>query len=108
MGMAVVAFFSARVGRPAGCGSFASSSCGELGRQGSGENRALTMVTAGDGDVLGVVTLLKASSMESSSTQSCYSRGNPRSGSPGSDDGALVSLFLLGASFFGAVESWWS
>jgi hypothetical protein len=70
------------------------------------------MVTAGDGDVLGVVTLLKASSMESSSTQSCYSRGTPRSGSPGSDDdGALVSLFLLGASFLeqlkvGGVKMW--
>jgi hypothetical protein len=95
-----VAFLSARVGWPAGCSSFASSSTASWDDNAPGENRALTMVTVGDGGILGVVTLLKASPMESLSTQSCYFRGNRRSGSPGSDDGgALVSLSLLGSSF---------
>jgi hypothetical protein len=99
-GMAVVAFFSAGVGRPAGCDSFTSSSCGNWEDKAPGENRAMTMVTAGDGGVLGAITLLKASPMDSSSTQSCCSGENPRSRSPRSDDGgALVLLFLLGALF---------
>jgi hypothetical protein len=66
----------------------------------AGENRALTLVSVGDGGVLGAFTFLKASPMQSSSTHSCCSGGNPRSGYPGlNDEGALASLYLSRASF---------
>jgi hypothetical protein len=66
----------------------------------AGENRALTTVSMGDGGVLGAITLLKASPMQSLATHLCCSRGNLRSGYPRSnDDDALASLYLLRTSF---------
>jgi hypothetical protein len=47
------------------------------------------LVGAGDGSVLYTATLLKASSMQSSSTHSCYFCGNPKSGYSRSDDGGV-------------------
>jgi hypothetical protein len=70
------------------------------GGEAAGENHALIPVSAGDGGVLGAVTLLKASPVQSSATHSCCSEGNPRSGYPRSgDDDALASLYLLRTSF---------
>jgi hypothetical protein len=58
------------------------------------------MVSAGDGGVLGAVTLLKASPMQSSATHLCCFGGNLRSGYTGSDDDdALALLYLLRTSF---------
>jgi hypothetical protein len=70
------------------------------GGEAASENRALTPVSAGDGGVIGVVTLLKASSVQSLATYSCCSGGNPRCGYSGSDDDdTLASLYLLRTSF---------
>jgi hypothetical protein len=70
------------------------------GGEAAGENRVLTPVSAGDGGVIGVVTLLKASPVQSLATYSCCSEGNPRCGYSGSDDDdALASLYLLRTSF---------
>jgi hypothetical protein len=75
-------------------------SAASWGGEAAGENRALTTVSAGDGGVLGAVTLLKASPVQSSATHLCCSGGNLRSGYTGSDDDdALASLYLLRTSF---------
>ena len=47
-----------------------------------------------------VMSLVEASSLQSASSGSGCSGGNPRSGSSGSDDDGVLSLFLLGASFW--------
>jgi hypothetical protein len=67
----VVATFSVEVGWPARSGSLiphlvpAASS----GDEAAGEKRVLTLVMAGDDGVIGIVTLLKASSVQSSFTR---------------------------------------
>jgi hypothetical protein len=60
----------------------ASSTGCEWGDKTTDENHVLTPVLAGDGSVLGAVTLLKTSPMQSSVAHSCCSEGKPRSGYP--------------------------
>jgi hypothetical protein len=70
------------------------------GREAAGENRALTPVSAGDGGVIGTVTLLKVSHVQSSATRSCCSGVNPGSRYSGSnDDDVLASLYLSRTPF---------
>jgi hypothetical protein len=47
------------------------------GDEAAGENRILTLVMAGDGGMLSVVTFLKASSMQSLLTSLVLLRGKP-------------------------------
>jgi hypothetical protein len=64
------------------------------------ENYALSPVSASDGGVIGAITLLKASPVQSLATHSCCSEGNPRYGYSGSDDDdVLASLYLLRTTF---------
>jgi hypothetical protein len=71
------------------------------GGEATGENRALTPVLAGDGGVIGVATLLKASPVQFLATHLCCSGRNPRSGySRSDDDDVLASLYLLRTSFW--------
>jgi hypothetical protein len=78
----------------------------------AGENRALTLVMAGDGDVT-CRYLLKASPSQHASTHSCCAGANSRSGSLGSDDGGATCVVLpLVASFLEQLldvgRCWWS
>jgi hypothetical protein len=58
------------------------------------DNHDMTSDNGGQWWHLHAVTSLKASSSQPSSTCSGYSRGNPRSGSPGLDDGNTISVSL--------------
>ena len=67
---------------------------------------APTTVMADDGGIFDVVSL----SLQLASSGSGCSGGNSRSGSSGSDDDGVLSLSLLGASFWSKcwLGGWWS
>jgi hypothetical protein len=69
------------------------------GGESTGENLALTLVSVGDGGILGAFTLLKASPMQSSVTHLFCSQRNPNLDPGSDDDDALASLYLLRTSF---------
>jgi hypothetical protein len=64
------------VNRPVADDLASSTGC-EWGDKAADESRALTPVSVGDGSVLGVVYLSKASPMQSPFAHSCCSRRNP-------------------------------